>query len=400
MLDRITTSVISRNASSRSAATRSNHEGDSRRRRGAVRTAVRRAAAVRGATAVGVAGCALAVLRALILVARAGDRADPVADLVGEADGRLGLGSALRGPLGGAARGRSTRRGGSPSSSVGGDIACVLSSSRCEVESSCARSSLRSRSTFSSSARSRVTSGTTSGPRPSTRRPHGGRSASSRSVSRSSRRSWYSTGALLLGAELVRVLRPPQELLALGPEGVGLLRPRAKLVGLGRAGLKRLDLGAQPVGLLGPRRAARSRSGPEVVEVGGAGPELVALRPHSRQRLARLLRLRAGGVERGDDPLRLRAAGAGVLVVAGGRRDRLLRELGAGLGAARAREVDDDAAADLELGALQPRDVVALPAERRRPLLGRPGVCRAARAGRRRAAVDLDHERRSCAAGG
>jgi len=56
MLDRITTSVTSRNASRRSAATRTNHEGgDSRRGRGAVRTAVRRAAAVRGATAVGVA---------------------------------------------------------------------------------------------------------------------------------------------------------------------------------------------------------------------------------------------------------------------------------------------------------------------------------------------------------
>ena len=55
MLERITTSVTSRNASRPSAATRSPHDGDSRRRRGAVRTAVRLAAAVRGATAVGVA---------------------------------------------------------------------------------------------------------------------------------------------------------------------------------------------------------------------------------------------------------------------------------------------------------------------------------------------------------
>ena len=104
MLDRITTSVTSRKR-------QQEERGDAQPPRGRLAAAARRGPQ-RGAPGGrrarghrgGRGGVALAVLRALILVARAGDRADPVADLVGEADGRLGRGGALRGPLGGAAR--------------------------------------------------------------------------------------------------------------------------------------------------------------------------------------------------------------------------------------------------------------------------------------------------------
>ena len=190
--------------------------------------------------------------------------------------------------------------------------------------------------------------------------------------------------ALDFGAQGVGLLRARAQLVGLGgagPESVGLLRARAQLVGLGGAGPETLGLGPQRVGLLCP--------GAQLVVL---GPQRVALLAQRLDRRAGLLGVGARGGERVGRAV-------GVLVVAGGRLDRLLRERGAGLRAARAREVDDDAPADLELGAVEPWDVPALPAERGLPRLRAAGVLRQ-RAQAAAPAVDVDDQRRAGEAAG
>ena len=254
--------------------------------------------------------------------------------------------------------------------------------------SSWARSSMRSRSTVWSSARRRSTSGAAAG----ARRPAPPRSAASASSARASSGASLLSAASAPGAQLLDLglgilhaqVQPGEvggDQLGLRPLGaavqgldlgLGVLGARAEVPELGLPLLHRgCGARARPRRPAPPRRPRPGRAAPELglrglraraelsgvrggqLRLGGLGPARAGPRPRPRRRrragrprrprCGRRRAPRAGGR---PPPARDRRA-----LVAAARRERVGGRGGsvARLGAPRARQVDDDAAADLAL---------------------------------------------------